>query len=153
MIPGSLSKPSPSATRPPHRGEKAKYTTRFDLRSALLSLELSLKLSLPAPKTSFETTARAPADRILEGGGSLNRCGVRQVLEQGLFAATDSAGNFSTIVRSRRRSAAARPRSSRQRYAPVYATASRDLAIAFTCGSSRWRFRSLSWRTDHVSAP
>ena len=51
VIPGGLSKPPPSASRPPHRGEKAKYTTGFDLRSTLLSPELSLKLSLPARRT------------------------------------------------------------------------------------------------------
>jgi hypothetical protein len=33
VISGSLSKPSPSAARPPHRGENPKYTTGFDLRT------------------------------------------------------------------------------------------------------------------------
>jgi hypothetical protein len=32
VISGGLSKPSPSTTRPPHRGEKPKYTTGFELR-------------------------------------------------------------------------------------------------------------------------
>src|SRR5881397_2786452 len=46
----AFSKPSPSATRPPHRGEKPKYTTGFELRGTPLSLRLSLKLSLPGSK-------------------------------------------------------------------------------------------------------
>ena len=50
MLISAFSKPSPSATRPPHRGEKAKYKRDRDLRGTPLSPRLSLKLSLPALK-------------------------------------------------------------------------------------------------------
>ena len=65
MIPGDLSKPPPSAARPPHRGEKAKYKRDRDLRARRLSPRLSLKLSLPALKIGAETaTLHAPGALI-----------------------------------------------------------------------------------------
>ena len=60
LIARGLSQPSPSATRPPQRGEKPKYTTGFQLRGTRLSPRLSLKLSLPGPRTGSERRRLRP---------------------------------------------------------------------------------------------
>ena len=52
VIPGSLSKPPPSASRPPHRGEKAKYKRDRDLRARRLSPRLSLEWFVPATRSA-----------------------------------------------------------------------------------------------------
>ncbi len=62
-MPGSLSKPPPSASRPPHRGEKPKYIRRLDLRGTHLPPLLSPKLSLPAKKPTLKTAPEAVRGR------------------------------------------------------------------------------------------
>ena len=81
MIAGDLSKPPPSASRPPHRGEIPKYTTGFDLRSTALSPELSLKLSLPAPRTGLGSTSIGSPGRASACSGFFRRLSGPQVLE------------------------------------------------------------------------
>jgi len=85
VISRDLSKPSPSATRPPHRGEKPKYTTAFELRGGLLSPRFSLKLSLPAPRTGPATAATAPSACSPECSGSFRLLSSPEVLGAGQF--------------------------------------------------------------------
>ena len=59
-----FSKPSPSASKPPHRGEKAKYKRVRDLHAWRLFPRLSLKLSLPVLKTPRNGNAQAPGTVI-----------------------------------------------------------------------------------------
>ena len=76
MIPGSLSKPPPSATRPPHRDEIAKYTTACELRR-LLSSELSSYAGLlPADDPDQGVPVGqvlSPAYLFQRGGGRSSR--------------------------------------------------------------------------------
>src|SRR5712691_2261935 len=98
-----FSKPSPSATRPPHRGEKPKYMTRFELRGAPLSPRLSLKLSLPRLRTGSERRRLRRRTDHQKGGGSFRRLLIPQVVGAGQLPRTSCCPLLGTIERPRRR--------------------------------------------------
>ena len=57
MSSGDLSKPPPSASRPPHRGEKPQYTTAFELRERCSSPNCPCEVSQP-PQNGAPLRAR-----------------------------------------------------------------------------------------------
>ena len=79
VISGSLSKPPPSASRPPHRARK--LSIRRTLTCADRIVPKIVPEIVPArSQNRLGTTAMTPSDRSSEGNGSFRRSSVPQVV-------------------------------------------------------------------------
>jgi hypothetical protein len=151
VIPGSLSKPPPSASRPPHRGEKAKYKRDRDLHACRLSPRLSLKLSLSALRTGDERRRTRHLERQSEGSGSFRRQQCRQLIGARRFTRMSRRPHIWSVLRRGREARAelARERSAGRRRStkPLHLSWFRDQRSGCWSG---WVLLNLAARQERL---
>jgi hypothetical protein len=91
---GSLSKPPPSASRPPHRSRNLsiRQASTYAEPACPHCCPRNCPCQLAKPRSKQRQTHHRTG--YPEGGGSLNRCMSRQVLEHAWLLSTGSAGHF-----------------------------------------------------------